>query len=181
MAVLVEAISVVVRLQAVHDRFPGGWAGFREWVQNQTLCTDNELIRVGFMTPTDVQRFIRGLEDDGLAHLRDGNAEDIVVMDQNLGPTSPCLWAEFGQIDYQGDPRKRVSTARLVGSTNMQLWTPEGWTWEASLSRQSTFVPSGQVQRTMTFLGREDGMDVYLNRLTGQKVFVARSDQDDKS
>jgi hypothetical protein len=48
MAVLIEAISVVVRLGAIFERFPKAWESFKAAVPNGTLCSDNEL------TGTDV-------------------------------------------------------------------------------------------------------------------------------
>lgn len=54
MAVLIEAISVVVRKDAIEKRFPGGWDSFLDEIPNNTLCTDGELVRVGFMSPQDV-------------------------------------------------------------------------------------------------------------------------------
>jgi hypothetical protein len=51
MAVLVEAISVVVRRDAIDRSFEGGWMAFVSRVPNATLCTDNQLARVDFMDP----------------------------------------------------------------------------------------------------------------------------------
>ena len=60
MAVLVEAISVIVRAAAIHQKYPGGWEAFKRIIPNQTLCADNELVRIGFMTPDDVEETQRG-------------------------------------------------------------------------------------------------------------------------
>jgi len=65
MAVLVEAISVIVRRKAIDHSYPGGWDAFVAEVPNKTLCADDQLARVGFMTPQDVQNFIRALGDRG--------------------------------------------------------------------------------------------------------------------
>ena len=54
MAVLCEAISVVVRRDAIDKYFKGGWIKFVDDVPNSTMCTDGELVRVGFMTPNSV-------------------------------------------------------------------------------------------------------------------------------
>jgi hypothetical protein len=39
MAVLVEAMSVEVRRDAIDARYPGSWQGFLRAVLNRTLCT----------------------------------------------------------------------------------------------------------------------------------------------
>ncbi len=59
MAVLVEGISLVVRLEALQEKIPGGWEAFRSSVPNSTLCADGEVARVGFMSPADVEAFVR--------------------------------------------------------------------------------------------------------------------------
>jgi len=51
MAVLVEAISVVVRRDAIDRSFGGGWRAFVSCVPNTTLSTDDQLARVGFTSP----------------------------------------------------------------------------------------------------------------------------------
>ena len=56
MPVLIEAISIGIRAEVVNKLYPGGWDGFRDDCPNKTLCADNELIRVGFMNPTDAQQ-----------------------------------------------------------------------------------------------------------------------------
>ena len=58
MPVLVEAISVIIKVEAIQSKFPGGWNGFENVVPNQTLCSDGEIARVGFMDPADAESFI---------------------------------------------------------------------------------------------------------------------------
>ena len=98
MAVLVEAISALVRVQVIHERFPRGWNAFVAKVPNETFCSDNELARIGFMTPEDCKGFVEYLESVGIVFRRDEHAQDIVVADQMSGFTVPCQWAEFGRI-----------------------------------------------------------------------------------
>src|SRR6266853_4840789 len=99
MAVLVEGISAIIRVQAIHERFPGGWKAFVSKVPNQTLCSDNELARIGFMSPDDCRAFVDNLDRVGIAFLRNGQSQDIVIADQLRGFTVPCEWADFGRIE----------------------------------------------------------------------------------
>lgn len=133
MAVLVEAISVVARAEAILARYWGGWEAFKKDVPNQGLCADGELARVGFMTPADVEAWVRHLERQGLVYMREGKAADAVVVDQLRGPTTPCDWIEFSHVDWPA-PGQRVAAARLVGSESTQIVTPDGWTCEGSIS-----------------------------------------------
>jgi hypothetical protein len=45
MAVLVEAISVIIKRTAIDEKWPGGWEAFVRDVPNRTLCFDR-LLRV---------------------------------------------------------------------------------------------------------------------------------------
>ena len=173
MAVLVEAISAIIRVQTVRDRFPGGWAAFAAKVPNKTLCSDNELARVGFMGPTDCKRYVDDLESAGLLFLRNDKAEDIVVADQMSGFTVACDWAEFGRVKL--GPDIEVAVAQLKGSTIGRVFCPDGWDYERSLSRHGSFASTGPEQHSMRFLRRQHGVDVYLNTVTGKEVYVSRT------
>ena len=174
MAVLIEATSVVVRVDALLQKFSGGWDAFKSVVPNQTLCADNEIVRVGFMSPQDVELFIKKLQDEGLEFLREGQAIDIAVADQMRGLTSACPWLEFGQVDMSGKGQ-RVAACRLLGSQLTQVVTPPGWKFEGSLSSTFGFVPSEHATKEMKFLRHENGLDVYLNPLTGKEMYVGRT------
>ena len=172
MAVLVESISVIVRASALLKTFPGGWDGFKTIVPNQTLCADNELVRVGFMTPEDVESFITTLQRVGLIFLKDNEAIDIAVADQARGFTSKCNWAEFGRVSMGGN---EVAAARLVGSNVMEVVTPPTWRFEGSLSQTYSFVPTEHAKKGLKYLRHENGVDVYMNPITGKEVFVGRT------
>ena len=176
MAVLIEAISVVIRVEAIHSRYPGGWQSFSKVVPNNTLCSDNDLARVGFMTPEDARAFTERLEQIGIVFLRDGHCHDAVVIDQLRGILNPCDWVEYGHVELaQG---QKISAAQMKGSEHRQVFCPDGWRYENSLSRNFGFVPTGKEKQSLRFLRREDGLDVYLNLLTGNEVFVARNASD---
>ena len=176
MAVLIEVISVVIRADRLLDVYPGGWDAFKNDVPNATMCADNELVRVGFMTPQDVEGYIEKLYGLGLTYLENGTAQDMVVIDQMRGPAVPCTWAEFGHINLDNDPKKRVAVCRLKGSSQMVLARPDGWEYEQSLSASYGYVPIEHVEKSLTFLRHEEGLDVYRNDMTGEEVYIARSD-----
>lgn len=124
MAVLIEAISVVIRTDALLEKFPGGWNAFVKIVPNNTLCSDNELARVGFMAPQDVSVFVGKLQHAGLVFLHAEKAVDLAVVDQLRGSTTQCDWLEFGHINM--GPGQEVAVCRLAGSQSMQIFTPDG-------------------------------------------------------
>lgn len=178
MAVLVEGISVIVRVAAIFSKFEGGLDGFKQGVPNKTLCIDNELARVGFMSPMDVESYVQKLEAKGLRFLVDGNAADLAVVDQQRGLTSPCSWVEIGKVDL--NPGQPVSAARLLGSQERRLWTPDGWMWDESLSSRHVFVPNEDVDASLKYLGTTDNVDMYLDPQTGEKR-LSRPDHSERS
>jgi hypothetical protein len=92
MAVLVEAITVVIRRDALDAKFPGGFTAFKQQapflVSRDTLVTDGELVGISFMIPADVQCFCDDMGRIGFSS--PGEPVDLVVVDQHAGPTVPC-------------------------------------------------------------------------------------------
>lgn len=174
MAVLVEALSVVVRRQAIDSVFPGGWAGFVRFVPNRTLCADGELARVGFMSPEDAKRFVDLLEGRGLRFLAEAGAEDLAVVDQLRGPTCRASWLEFGSIELK--PGQKVAACRLAGSEEEHIACPEGWTYESSLSNRFTYVPGDTADGGRLQFRRSDGgVDVYWDPDQKREVYMGRT------
>ena len=173
MAVLIEAISVIVRLEAVAQRYPGGTAKFISASPNRTLCADSELARIGFMHPDDVGAFVRGLEKLGLVFVNQQNiAVDIAVVDQRQGLTAPCPWLELFQTQLPGGGT--VTAVRLAGSQDKMLSCPAGWQYERSLSAQFKYYP-GRQSEELEFVRSEPNMDVFRNRTTGKEEYLARA------
>jgi hypothetical protein len=175
MAVLVEANSVIVRVQAINDHHAGGWAAFDESVPNNTLCSDNDVARVGFMNPNDCEPFVAGLQGRGLVFLRDGRCQDIAIAIQGAGLSFPCDWLEYGPVEIE--PTRFVAAVWRKGAANSPVACPVDWQYEKSLSRQSVIVPPEQMDRSLKFLRHQDGIDVHLNLQTGQEVYIGRPKQ----
>ena len=146
MAVLIEAISVVIRAGVLLKKFPGGWEAFQQFVPNKTLCADTEIVRVGFTSPKDVESFIEKLQNVGFEFLRSGEAMDIAVADQINGFTSECSWLElyYGAL-YDNGPI--VVACSLVGSRITGLVAPSGWKFENSFSSSLDRVPSEYIDK----------------------------------
>ena len=152
MAVLCEAISVVIRRDSINTYYRGGWDKFFEAIPNQTFCTDGELIRIGFLNPNEVKLFVDAIVDSGLQFQADKKIlglftksrkiNDIIIVDQHQGPLAPCSWVEFGKFEvgniktkvsmcwlFEG---KRIASGLHFIDKSMELATPEGWTPEDS-------------------------------------------------
>ena len=175
MAVLVEGISVILKASSIRDKYPNGWDVFKSIIPNETLCADGELVRIGFMNPYDVKDFIDSLRDYGIVYQKDESSHDFIVVDQLKGFASECDWAEFGQVDWEGDPQKKVSACRIKNSKINQIVTPEGWVYEKSLSKNFKFILTEEKNEKVVFLRHEEGCDVYLDLETGKEVFIGRT------
>ena len=108
------------------------------------------------MSPPDIEAFVRRLEKGGLTFVRDGQAVDIAVVDQTRGPTMPAQWLEFARLSLGGTENKvaagwlfegpRIAAGIHTPAKGMTLATPDGWTYDDSLSANSKFV---EIQGTL--------------------------------
>ncbi len=152
MAVLVEAISVIVRKNAISDRVAGGMTRFRSELPNRTFCEDEQICRIGFLSPDETSSFVEKLQTLGLHFLDEaGQATDFAVVDQQHGPTTACTWLAFGRIPCDDfghhvsacwlDTSHDVSTDEHTLSAGT-LAIPAGWRFETSLSKNFQFTPN---------------------------------------
>lgn len=184
MAVLVEGISVIARRDAINTKFVGGWKEFLNCIPNATLCADENLARVGFMTPQDVETFVRRLERGGLTFLNKGRAIDIAVVEQMRGPTTSVEWLEFARISLEGTENKvaacwlfeepRCGAGIAVPAEGIKIALPDDWSYEKSLSATLKEYSFEEMREKLKFLRREGNIEIYLDLLTGKEVSVGR-------
>ena len=176
MALLAEGISVVIKRLAIDKKYPGGWGRFVKDVPNQTFCNDDNIARVGFMTPVDVENYIEHLEGYGFQYMVNEAAADMIVVDQLRGLCRKYNWLNVFYFYIDGDPNKRVTACRIAGDENVDtMLSPDDWDFESSSSNQLGFVPCGQEDKSLKYLGHENGVDVYINLLTGERSYIGRS------
>jgi hypothetical protein len=150
MAVLVEGISVIVRKDSISKKLQGGEAAFRDMIPHGNVCDDEELERVGFTTPQETKEFVGKLTAAGLTFIEDEKCVDIVVCDQQRGPTIPCDWIEFGHLPFESGKiaaawlfeGRRIGYGLHLPGTSLTFHTPGGWQFKGSLSEESYFLPN---------------------------------------
>ena len=87
MSILIEAISVIVRNEALAARYPGGVARLRGRLPQSTRSAATAAWREsGFLSPRDVRFFVEMLESHGLVGQHGAASIDIAIVDQNQGP-----------------------------------------------------------------------------------------------
>jgi len=175
MAVLIEGISVIIKRKSIEEKYSGGWDSFLNCIPNKTFCYDDELVRIGFMVPDDVKKYINSLEENNLTYIEKGRAIDLVVVDQLRNSIVNSNWIEIGFINLDDDLDKKVKCCKLKDSKLNQLLTPDGWQYDGSLSNQFGFIPNAEIHKSLKYLRNENGYDVYLNILTNKEVYVGRT------
>jgi len=190
MALLIEAICVVVRVDAIKRKFVGGVDGFMRTLPNGALCVDNWLARLAFMAPREAVEYIAHLERSGLRFVKDDKAFDIVIVDQTQGPTAPCDWLEFSRtpyksaegvvggllsvVSYKGLPGHPLEPVEVELSPTA-LVTPPDWQYAGSMSEKSVTVSQGEVSERMKYLRSEGNMSIFLDTQSGEEVGILRS------
>jgi hypothetical protein len=135
MAVLVEALCVIVRRSTIDEKYPGGWKKFETDHQALPLCADDKIMRLSFTSPLDMRIFIRELEKLGFTYMKDGESAEIAIVDQSRGLMAPCDWLEYGHVSI-GDGRTKVAACRLAGCPAKSIVLPLGWVYKHSLSER---------------------------------------------
>jgi ketosteroid isomerase-like protein len=172
LAVLIEAISVIVKVSVLEKKYPGGALGYSEDSPNKTHCTDGRLTRIGFMCPTDAELFIERLGRHGLTAPDAGGLTDIVVIDQTAAaPTIPCEWIEVGEFANGVLGAWTIDPADIPG----ELFVPQSWDFENSLSQKPGYVAAADQAEKFTYVGNDGARDVYIDRETGKQVYVGRT------
>ena len=128
---------------------------------------DRHLTRVGFMAPDDVRRFVERLLALGFVHLRDGEAVDLVVVDQLHGPTSRCRWLKAARHP------SGFAFAWKARTQPGSFAYPDGWT--PAQSAALDFASEEEAAERLLTVKREKGLDIALDFKTGREVFIARS------
>ena len=169
MAVLVEAISLIVRAERIDLTI--GWDAFMEMIPNQTFCSDGLLARVGFMTPDSTRAFVEDLEQAGMRYLAGSRAMDMCVVDQQFGPMARARWLDVGHVTIDGH---EVAAAQLRGYEIPRIYVPEEWRYEESLSRSFGFIPTSEMHRVRV-IASQDGLDTVITPLSDKPMYIANT------
>jgi len=146
MAVLIEALCVIIRRSTIDEKYPGGWDKFEADHKTLPFCADDKIVRVGFTAPLGMRIFIRELEKLGFAYMKGGNSAEIAIVDQSRGLMAPCDWLEYGHVTI-GDRRTKVAACRLAGCPSKSIVLPLRWTFKHSLSERYSMDPTKDLEK----------------------------------
>jgi hypothetical protein len=118
MSVLIEMYNVIVRIETLEQKYPGGAEAYQRECPNGTFRADEHLTRVGFMSMYDVESFVDCLEALGFVSYDGEKVVDIAVVEQGSTLFRRCDWLEVGE-------------------------TPEGWSrcWLKGTDDGLTLIP----------------------------------------
>ena len=170
MAVLIEAINVVIQLETLRARYPGGIEGYQDACPNRSFCADDHLARVGFLQPAEMEAFAGKLEELGLVAIKDGACADFAIVDQLQGPIAPCAWFEWGRH------ADGFNLGWLAGTKPGTVLVPHGWTLEDSLNIDAIVPRDASRDRDgLEFVREGDELDVYRDPETGREVYMRKT------
>ena len=125
MAVMLEFIDLVVRVETIREKYPGGWEGCLEDHEpflGGRVWHDDHLFRDGTMSPRDMQDLVARWAELGfeVSETRDGQTvwKDLCVVESLFGgPTRQCDWLVVDREQRMAylkgtDPGKVVGSAR---------------------------------------------------------------------
>ena len=122
MAVLCEAISIVVPVAALQEHYPGGLGAYAKASPNRTFCADGSVARIGFLAPDDARQWLDMLAGHGLP--AEGADPQVAVVDQAKGLLAPSTW-----LSTISDGSTRI--AWRTGEDPQQTFVPDGWSRQA--------------------------------------------------
>lgn len=179
MAVLVEGVSVIVKRASIDQRYPGGWNAFVKDAPNSTLCADSHIARLGFMSDRAALAYVLTLQEHGFLSPGGPEPSDIAICCQNRGLRDECSWAVFGTVEITDAGKKvKVVIAQFIGGENDPLITPDGWTFQGSLSASDNFSSQMHSDKRFRFLRTENGLDVYFDTARNKEVYTAHISRD---
>ena len=135
MAVLVEAISIIVNIKSIDARYAGGWDGFIADIPNKTLCYDDEVARVCFLDDENTSLYVDKLQEKGLCFCLEDYYMDFAVVHQLHGMSLKCFWLEVNTVVYL-ESGMEVQKCGLKDSTITSISVPDWWKYEGSLSQK---------------------------------------------
>ncbi|QEF96209.1 Tetratricopeptide repeat protein [Stieleria maiorica] len=164
MPVLLEGTAVVILNEALDRCLEGGASEFHTIAPNAMSFGDGEVTQASFMSHRDAELFrdklvLMGLRDDE-------DSPDLVLVDahnQTMHPT--CDWLRL--IEYKGN----LIASHVTNDSDVVV-APESWDPDAGPTLQH--MSAEEVRDRLEFVRREERVDVYRDRQTGQLLYSAR-------
>lgn len=172
MAVLIEAVCVVVRRDAIEERIAGAWAAFTAAVPSAAFCFDDELASVGFMAVADAETFLGHLQALGLRVASGAGDSDACIVEQLGRSGAPATWLATTRMSLE-EIGGEISVAFLKGTSEQRVVMPAGWKFQGSVSQEPLGFVRADASR-LKFIRSEGNVEVYWDNEQDCEVYVGR-------
>ena len=169
MSILLDPISVVIRVPALETCFPGGVEGFAWEFCNGSFRRDADLAAVSYVSAADADSVVAQLVAEGL-EFGDRAAEDIVVFDAGGTLWLPCLWLEVSENE------DGLAVGRLAGSADDGVSVPDYFDAGNPLASLASLhrVCRRDLEARLHFLRRDGDLELHLDSETGRVLRSGR-------
>lgn len=172
MAVLLEAVSVVVRRDAIDERCVGGWEAFSNAVPTAVFCYDSEIACVGFMAVADAETLVAHLRALGLRVDSSTGEVDVCIVEQLGRSGQPASWLGVTRLATE-EIGGEVTVGYLIGTSEKRVVMPGNWKFAGSPSEKPLDFVRTDDER-LKFIRSENNVDVYWDSVQECEVYSAR-------
>lgn len=117
MAITINFLTVVIRIETIEKKYPGGMDAF---MKECLIWRDSNLTGIIFMSAGEAEGFIDKLINLGFSYVVNGEFDEIAIVDQFIGLYLPCSWLETSIIDISNRELK-TSTCWLKGCRDEEI------------------------------------------------------------
>ena len=161
MAITIEGFTVVAqleRLQPLLDRDA-------MVAPNGTALADKHIWRCSFMAHVDAQKFVKSLEKLGMNGSQGPDSDVVIATEFDRSVEPYCEWLRIGSWE-------KAVIAWKAGTNPDTVTAREGWDPKVGSGLQ--FHDPSSMQ-SLEFLRLDDNVEVFLNKKTGQEVYIGRT------
>ena len=98
MAIRIEFINLIIRKSTIETKYKGGLEKFIKDIPNQSFREDKELVRLGCMNSSDLERFIDLTLERGLEY-KEKDTDDFVIINSYSGLSWEVAWLEHNFVE----------------------------------------------------------------------------------
>ena len=125
MPVALEFINLIIRRDAIDEKWEGGWEAFVSDISPAIECYDDYIFRTGAMNPMDMGNRVDYLESKGLlSRIKDENGQtvwkDMCVYEALFGHSGTCDW-----LDFDFAMKSEQPAIRFLGDSSEEIITFE--------------------------------------------------------
>jgi tetratricopeptide (TPR) repeat protein len=128
-----------------------------------TSLADDDIWRCSFMAESDARKFLESLEKAGLNVSQGPNSDVVLVQEFDRSVDPYCEWLVTAQWE-------KAVIGWKAGANPRTVIAREGWD-----PKKGSGLSFSTSMDQLEFLRLEDSLEVYLNKDTGEEVYIGRS------